>query len=192
MILIYLRNPWRVFFFCLFVFPDEFLLQSWMSWHRGWGGHLSLIPPRNTRLLTDLNISTLCPAVFVALHFVQVPREKWLVGEQDSNLDCLTTAAVWTWWQGRVSLESPAVELALLLSWWMSSGSPWLEVPDLDWGSWESARLGTLRVGLFGYSRNLPSGKDLASSGCPALALGCPTLGSDMDGLAIVCQEPLV
>lgn len=34
----------------------------------------------------------------------------------------------------------------------------------------------------FGLSRNLPSDRDLAYGGCPALASGCPTRGSDMDG----------
>lgn len=38
----------------------------------------------------------------------------------------------------------------------------------------ESARPGALRVGPSGYSKNFPSGKDLASGGCPALVSGCP------------------
>lgn len=103
------------------------------------------------------------------------------MGEQDSSLDCLTTAAVWIWWQEKGQSGvlccwiSPAIGLVDVE--WVGG----CRVGDLGWkcqylnrGSWESARPGALRVGPSGYSKNFPSGKDLASGGCPALVSGCP------------------
>lgn len=113
---------------------------------------ICLLPPDNTWLMTDVNFSTLFSVVFVAANSVQMPREKWLVGEQDSSLDCLITAAVWIWSQGK---GQPGVPCC-----WAGG----YRISDFDWkchgvdrDKSESARSSVLRVPLFSKNPKPPS-----------------------------------
>lgn len=90
------------------------------------GGHLFLTPPYNTWLLTDLNFSTLPSHVYDS-EFCPYAKGEMAGGEQDSGLDCLTTAAVWISWQEKVILEAPAVEL-VDVKWMTLDGSARLQI----------------------------------------------------------------
>lgn len=97
-----------------------------------------------------------------------------VVGEKGSSLDCLITAALFIWGQGKGRPGGPCC--------W--AGGCWVAGSARLQRQFRVCQAGCPKndPATFGHSGNLSLGRDLIFGGCPALASGCPTLGSDIDG----------